>query len=133
MRSMSNRYRNGTRSLAHSLNRRCFRYATKMFGGARRPRTPDEITLVCRALTQYLRIRDRMARREPHLFGQRASDYFRDTLALERFEQEMQATLFKVYGPDPPDQPKRVSTLWTDRYPAVPDRMFLKWFHENYP
>ena len=133
MMSMWNRSRNGSRSLKHCLNRRCSRYATQMLGGARRPRPPNDIAIVCRALSEYLRIGQRMARRDPHLFGPRALDYYRDTLALERFEKETDAALLKVYGPAPPDQPKRVSTLWSDRYPDMPDRLFRKWFHENYP
>jgi hypothetical protein len=77
-----------------------------------------------------------MEKRDPHLFGPRARDYFLDTLAMERQQQEAQAALRKIYGPPDPTQPARVSTLWTDRYHFTSRRqyrMFLKWFHEQYP
>lgn len=135
----SNRSRNGTRRLqrrlCRGLNRRCLRYATTMLGGARRPRPPDELPLACRLLSQYLRLTRRMAKRDPHLFGPQAHRYFLDTLALEIRQQEIQAALDKVYGPPAPGEPKRVSTLWTDRYCFPPEerRMFLKRFKQNYP
>ncbi len=132
---MWTRSRSGLRSLNRSLNRRCRRYAGKMLGGALRPRQPDELALLCRVLTQYLRVARRMEKRDPHLFGPRARDYFLDTLDMERLQQETEAALCKIYGPPPPDQPPRVSTLWTDRYYPQPRqrRLFLKWFNENYP
>jgi hypothetical protein len=73
-----------------------------------------------------------MEKRDPHLFGPRARDYFLDTLRVER----QQEALHKIYGPPDPSQPARVSTLWTDRYHfSSPSeyRKFLKWFREQYP
>ncbi len=133
------RSRNGLRSLHRrafrGLNHRCVRYATTLLGGARRPRQPDELRLLCRTLTAYLRLADRMAKRDPHLFGPHAHRYYLDTLALENEQQQVEAALDKVYGPRKPDEPRRISTLWTDRYHVPPKkrRLFLKWFRENYP
>ena len=106
-----------------------------MLGGARRRREPDPIAVVCRLLTQYLRMQKRAAREEPHLFGPHAQQYFLDTLEMERHEAEMEAAIRKVYGPPAPGEPPHVSTLWTDRYCPAPGerRLFLKWFHEQYP
>jgi hypothetical protein len=107
-----------------------------MLGGARRPRRPDDLLLLCRVLERYLRLARRMEKRDPHLFGPRARDYYLDTLAMERQQQETEAALNKVFGPPDPNQPARVSTLWTDRYHFSSPRQrrrFLKWFHEQYP
>jgi hypothetical protein len=105
-----------------------------MLGGARR-RHPNYLAIACRALNQYLRIANRMAKNDPHLFGPRARHYYLDTLKMEQQEKEAEAALDKIYGPPAPGEPKRVSTLWTDSYPLEPkkSRFFLKWFHENYP
>ena len=130
---MSKKSRNGIRKLGRSLNRRCDHYATKMLGGARRP---NYLAIACRALTEYLRIAKRMAKRDPHLFGPRAREYYLDTLRLERQEQECQVALDEVYGPPSPDQPKLSSTVRTDRYYFSDPQQrlqFLKWFHKNYP
>jgi hypothetical protein len=104
-----------------------------MLGGARRP---NYLAIACRALTEYLRIAKRMAKRDPHLFGPRAREYYLDTLRLERQEQECQVALDEVYGPPSPDQPKLSSTVRTDRYYFSDPQQrlqFLKWFHKNYP
>jgi hypothetical protein len=135
----SNRSRNGIRDLRHLLNyginRRCFRHATTMLGGARRPRQPDTLAQLCSILTRYLRVANRMARRDPHLFGPHARQYYLDTLELVRFEQETQVALDIVYGPPAPGKPRHVSTIWTDRYASADKnrRMFLNWFKEQYP
>jgi hypothetical protein len=133
--NMSNRSRNGNLSLNHACGRRLSSYATTMLGGARRPRQPSPLLLACRLLTQCLHIARRMAKQDPHLFGPKARDYYLETLALERREQEMEAAIRKVYGPPPHGQPPPVSTLWADRYfpPPGQRRMFLKWFREHYP
>ena len=125
---MSAKSRNGIRKLNCSLNRRCWRYATKMLGGARRP---NYLAVACSALNQYLRIAKRMAKEDPHLFGPHARQYFLDTLAMQREEQESQAALQRVYGSD---GSAFVSTIWADRYHYKPEerRLFFKWFHEKY-
>jgi hypothetical protein len=132
---MWKRSRNGIRKLDRRLDRHCNRYAGRMCSGARRPRRPDYLAIACRLLNQSLRIAKRMAKEDPHIFGPRSREYFRDTLKLERQEQEMEAAVRKVYGPPVPGQPEHVSTLWTDRYLPEPKqrRLFLKWFRENYP
>jgi hypothetical protein len=107
-----------------------------MLGGARRPRRPDELRQLCQILTQYLRLARRMEKRDPHLFGPRARDYYLDTLWMERQHLEAQAALRKIYGPPDPSQPERAFTLWTDRYHFTSRRQyrrFLKWFHWAYP
>ena len=132
---MSNRFRNGLRKLSRNLDRRCDRHSTRMLGGARRPRPPNYLAIACRALNQYIRLAKRRAKNDPHIFGPRAHDYYLDTLRMEQREREAEAALLKVYGPPAPGEPKHVSTLWTDRYPpeAKKSRLFLKWFHEQYP
>ena len=133
---MSMRFRNGIHKISKAINRRSNRYATRMLGGARRSRRHDELLRICRILTQYLRLARRMEKRDPHLFGPRARDYFLDTLSLERQQQEFEAALRKVYGPHDPTQPAPCSTLWTDRYHFTTPRqrrLFLSWFREQYP
>jgi hypothetical protein len=130
------RSRNGIHKVSQSLNRRGPRYATRMLAGARRPRRPNDLLLLCRILTRYLRVVRRMEKRDPHLFGPHARDYFLDTLRIERQQQENEAALRKVYGPPDPSRPAPVSTLWTDRYHFSSPRqrrLFLNWFHEQYP
>ncbi len=131
----SSRSRNGIHSLNRNLGRRCWRCATTMLNGARRPRQSGEILVVCRLLEHCLRLGQRMAQRDPHLLGPRARDDLLDTLRLEQREKEMDAALEKVSGPPPPGEPKPVSTLWTDRHEPPPKqrRRFLKWFHQHCP
>ena len=84
---------------------------------------------------QNLRHKRRLAKNDPHIFGPCARDYCLDTLKVEQREKDAEAALHKVYGPPAPEQPRHVSTLCTARYPPEPkmSRLFLKWFHENYP
>ncbi len=139
MMSTSSGFKNGSRSLNHSLNRcldrGCSRWSTSMLGGARRPPRPNGLKLACRLLTHNLRLPNRMGKDDPHLFGPPAQRYFLDTLQLERHEQDVEAAIRKVYGSPTPGEPARVSTLWTDRYFPKPEqrKMFLHWFNENYP
>ena len=129
---MSKKSRNGNLRLNRSLNRRCWRYATKMLDGARRP---NYFALACSALNKFLRLHVRMAKEDPHIFGPHARKYYLDTLEMEREEKEREAALHSVYGPPKPGEPEFVSTLWTDRYYPTPEqrKLFLKWFHEKYP
>jgi hypothetical protein len=126
--------RNGVLNLNRSINRRCWRYATKMLNGARRP---NYLALACRALNKVLRIHGRLAKAEPHLFGPHSHQYYLDTLEMEREQKQREAALRCIYGPPKPGEPEFVSTLWTDRYypPDDPEgrRIFFKWFHEKYP
>ena len=87
-----------------------------MSPGVRRPPRPDYLAIACRAVNQLLRLRRRMAKEDPHIFGPHSSQYFLDTLEMERKEKETAAALQRVYGPPAPGEPVRVSTLWTDRY-----------------
>ena len=114
-----------------------------MLGGVRL-RHPNYLAMVCSAINQALRIQRRLAKQDPHIFGPRAHDYYLDTLAEERRLREAQAALDKVYGPavpcwpvrpGPPGESNLLSTFWSDRYEPKPEqrKIFLKWFHENYP
>lgn len=123
------------RYLNRRLDHKCNRYDSRMLPGARRPRPVDPLRAACRALNLAVRLSKRMAKRDPHLFGPRAADYFRDTLRLEAQQRETEAALRKVYGPPKPGDPPFVSTLWTDRYfHTTPEaqRIFRKWFKEHY-
>ena len=126
-------------ALNHSLNRSLARasprYATRMLAGARRPRPVDHLRAACRLITLALRIGQRLARRDPHIFGPHAQRYFLDTLRLEQQQRATEAALNQVYGPPAVGEPPPVSTLWTDRYfPQSPaqKRIHLKWFKEQY-
>jgi hypothetical protein len=122
------------RALRRPLGRRCIRYAGKISPGARR-RHPNYLAMACSAINQALRIHRRLAKQDPHIFGPRSHDYFLDTLAEERRLREAEEALCKVYGPPAPGELTLLSTFWTDRYEPKPDerKIFLKWFHENYP
>jgi len=126
--------RNGIRKLNRSLGRPCWRYGTKMLNGARRP---NYLALACSALNKVLCIHGRQAKEDPHIFGPHSHQYFLDTLEIARERHEAEAALCRVYGPPKPGDPVYVSTPWADRYGPEPTpeakRIFLKWFHENYP
>jgi hypothetical protein len=129
------RVRKLSRSLNRHLNRACTRHTTRMLGGARRPPRPNELRNACRLLDQALRIRKRMTKRDPHLFGPHAHRYYLDTLRLAQQQQEARAALAKVYGPSPPGAPDCTSTVWADRYVfRTPEqhRRHLRWFKEQY-
>jgi hypothetical protein len=132
---MASASRRLSRPLGRSLSHPITCYATRMQGGAHRPRQPDLLRVACRFLSLYIRLTKRAAKDEPHLFGPRAPDYFRDTVRMEQQEKEFEAAIRKVYGPPDPASPFRGSTLWTDRYVIPPERrrLFLKWFNEQYP
>jgi hypothetical protein len=91
---------------------------------------------VCTLIARYTRMRERAARRDPHLFGRHASEYYQDTLRLEREQREIDAALDRVYGPDPAASASGGSrhSVWTERYYIEPgqERLFRKWFRETY-
>jgi hypothetical protein len=136
--NMSSRCRNGRHNLSRALNRlldhACSRYATTMLAGARRPRQPHPLRVVCKLLGQFIRNWNGMAKRDPHIFGPHAHRYFLDTLEEERYERDWEVAIRKVYGPLAPGQRQPVSTLWTDRYEPDPSRrrIFLNWFKDRY-
>ncbi len=133
--SMLSRSRNGIRNLSRALSRACNRSATIGLGGMPRSRRSNGLRLACRLVAQYLRLAKRMAKEDPHLFGPHAQRYFLETLELERYQQEIDIAVQKVYGPPAPGEPARGSTLWTDRYYPLAERrkIFLKSFNEHYP
>ena len=119
--------------LNHPLNRRLGQLTMRRLDG-RRWRRPNYLAQACSALNQYLRLQRKLARDHPHLYGSHARRYYLDTLALEKFHQEIDDALRKIYGPcaDDADQPAR--RVWTERYVDLPSkpRFFRKWFHETY-
>jgi len=79
-----------------------------------------------------MRISRRMAKREPHLFGPHAADYFLDTLHEQQGQRELEIAINRVYGTTADGLPQP-STRWTDRYVTWPaQRFFRKWFKERY-
>lgn len=100
-------------------------------GRAYRP--PDYLAIACRGLTQALRISNRLAKADPHLFGPHASQYFRDTMRQAADEVAIAAALRKVYGPPKSDDPPPGPGVWTRRYYLDPQWPgFRKWFRERY-
>lgn len=113
------RNRRLSRRTLQGLSHRRVRWATRVLGGARHPRKPDGVTVICQLLNRFLRITDRMAKEEPHLFGPQAPQYFLDTLAMERERREIEADIAKVYGDKTASGRRYVDTLWSERYPEL--------------
>ena len=101
----------------YALNHHRTRFATRMLGGARRPRKPNGLALACRLLDEALRIHERMAKREPNLFGPHATQYFLETVEREKFRREIATTIRRVYGESETDGESYVTGVWTERYP----------------
>jgi len=102
--------------------------------GLVRPKNP--LNEICTLLERYVRMRNRAARRDPHLFGPHAQKYFQDTVRLEREQREIDAALDRVYGRDPDASAAERSrhSVWTDRYYIPPgrERLFRNWFRKQY-
>ena len=91
------------------------------------------LALACRILATYVRSRERTIKREPHLHGPHANSYLRDTVQMDCRQREIDAALFKVYGPPKPEDPPAGPGVWTRRYFLDPQtRGFRKWFREQY-
>lgn len=120
------------RQLNRRLGHRLGRYLTRRLNG-RRYRPPDYFARVCNLLEHYVRLRQKAARDDPHIFGPHAGRYRRDTLQLEQRRREVDAALKRVYGPDPPGT-LPPPTVWQERYEIPTNQMptFRKWFRENY-
>ena len=104
---------------------------TRTDGRAFRP--PNYLAVACRCLNQALRLSQRRARADPHLFGPHAARYYQDTVQAARREAEIEVALRKVYGPSQPGDPPRGPGVWTRRYALDPQwRGFRKWFREQY-
>lgn len=96
-------------------------------------RPPDYLAIACRCLTQAMRISDRLARRDPHLFGPHAGRYFRDTAREAAEVATIETALRKVYGPPQANDLPPGPGVWTQRYHLDPQwRGFRKWFRERY-
>lgn len=107
-------------------------YLTTRLDGRRRS-PPDYFTIACRYLEQYVRLTQRMAKEQPHLYGPHARRYFQDTLQMIRQESETEAALLKAYGAPQPGVPPPGPDAWTRRYDLDPQWSgFRKWFRENY-
>jgi hypothetical protein len=121
-----------TRRLNRPLARRCHHYLTTRTNGLRWT-PPNYLAQACQILGEYVRLRQRMARDQPHLYGRHASRYYRDTLQEIEFEAEMEVAIRKAYGPPKPGEPPPGPGVWTRRYVLDPQwRGFRKWFHERY-
>src|ERR1051325_4744144 len=104
-----------TRRLARPLGR----WAPSRLDG-RSFRAPDHLAEVCRLISRYLRLREKAARRDPHLFGPHAGRYYQDTVRMEREQREIQAALDRVYGPSPEGQQWHPNQVWQERYQIKP-------------
>lgn len=104
-------------SLNHSLNHRLNRYAATVANGGRRPQAKDGLLEICRYIEQSLKIRDRMAREDPHLFGSEARAYLRETVAEHACAVQVEAALARVYGPDHDKQSSWADRVWSTAYP----------------
>ena len=92
------------RPLVRNLNRQLGHYATRMLGGAARPRPPNYLAIAIRCLNEACRIHKRMAKREPHLFDYATIDRNqREAAARQHYEAEVKAALDRVYN-TPPEQ-----------------------------
>jgi len=101
----------------------------------RRRRPKDLLAEVCRLVARYVRMRNRAARRDPHLFGPLAHRYYQDTVRLEQEQREIDAALDRVYGADPAAASAAgPHSVWVDRYAILPEnrRIFRKWFRQTY-
>jgi hypothetical protein len=78
------------RVLRYKTIRRPVRFATRMLGGARRPRPTDWLGLACRALEEAIRIRQRL---EPFFQEQQRQ------LDAWRWMQEWEPAIRKAFGP----------------------------------
>jgi hypothetical protein len=114
------------------LNRKLHRYLTERTDG--RPFVePNYLRQACRVLALYVRLAERAARREPHLYGPHAEQYRQDTAKQAEWDAVCASALEKVYGPRPPGAPPSRPDAWTYRYEILPKwPKFLRWFREKY-
>jgi hypothetical protein len=141
----SRRFNNGRRDPTLRLNRRLNRRVLVRLGGqldhrldgrAVRPKNP--FREACVFLGRYVRMRERAARRDPHLFGPHAAKYHQDTVRLEQERHALAAALERVYGPGTNAAASSTAgaddSIWTQRYciPRAQRGLFRKWFHETY-
>jgi hypothetical protein len=121
------------RSLNRPLRRRLGAYPTRRTDGRRFRPPNNHFRIYLGALARYVRLLEKMAKREPHLYGPYADRYRRDTLEEVRFQAEMDAAICKVYGPPKPGDPPPRPDAWTQRYEIDPQwRGFRRWFRERY-
>ena len=106
------------RSLNRRLNRRLNRYSTTLQGGACRPRDKDGFAEIFRCFREYFKVRDRMARADPHLFGPEAQAYYRETVAEHDWALKVDAALTCVYGPATPGESCGADQVWSTAYPV---------------
>ena|SRR5712671_3303370 len=119
------------RCLNRPLVRRLDRFLNRRLDG-RQFRPTNYLAQACTLLQEYMRLRRRAAKSEPHLFGPHAGAYYRDTLKMEARQNEVDAALDNVYGSNPNGSPP--SSVWSERYDIPPESMktHRRWFRENY-
>jgi len=122
--------------LSHSLNRQLARRLDQLLNrrlDGRPGRPTNYLAQACTLLDQYILLRRRAIKAEPHLFGPHAGAYYRDTLKRAAGQVEIEAALDKVYGPSPPGSPPAIS-VWTERYfiPPAGRKRHRRWFRKQY-
>ena len=89
------------RHLNRHRNRGILRHATRMLGGAHRPRPPNYLALASRAIAEVIKLDKRL---RPFMLEQRRM------LEQWRLDQEIEAALRKVYGDAAVDEHLRQSS-----------------------
>jgi hypothetical protein len=89
------------------LNRSLDHFAIRLARGMKRPLRPDHLGIICRLLKRYMRLREKMARADPEHFGPRPWERVLRQIEEEKWRQEMDDAIRRVYGPDdsPPPVP----------------------------
>jgi hypothetical protein len=93
------------------------RPASRLQAGARRRRPEGCFAEIFRCFRAYFKVRDRMAREDPHLFGPDARSYYQETVAEHRRAVEIEAALTRVYGPSAPNETSWANRIWSENYP----------------
>ncbi len=84
-----------------TLRRRSLdRYTARMLFGARRPREPSKLAVVCQLLEFYIRLRRRMAKEDPEHWDWAAVGRASREQDWQRYyTQEIEPAFRRVYGP----------------------------------
>ncbi|MEY4387567.1 MAG: hypothetical protein RLY20_2850 [Verrucomicrobiota bacterium] len=115
------------------LTVRVVRCLTRRLDG-RAFRPPDYFAQACQHLERYVRLVEKAARQEPHVYGPHADRYYRDTVQMISDEREIDAALARVYGSTPTSVSEIAARIWRERYGFSTRQApsFRKWFRERY-